>query len=139
VLVVSEKICIPLRELHFSFVRSGGPGGQNVNKVNTKAVLRWSVADSPSIPAGVRERFCERYRRRITRTGEIVISSQRFRDQGRNVADCLSRLRELLVDAATAPPTRKATRPTAGSQARRRRWKEQHARKKQLRRDLPND
>ena len=95
-LVVNESLRVPLREFSFTFSRSSGPGGQNVAKVSTKATLRWRVSTTRSLPAGVRERFLARYARRITSDGELVISSQRFRDQGRNVADCLERLRQML-------------------------------------------
>ena len=88
-LVVNEHLSIPLKELEFTFARSAGPGGQHVNKVNTKTTLRWAVASTPSLSEGVRRRFFERHRRRITKDGELVMTSQRFRDQGRNVADCL--------------------------------------------------
>ncbi|MDA0999853.1 MAG: alternative ribosome rescue aminoacyl-tRNA hydrolase ArfB [bacterium] len=118
-LVVNRRIHIPLREFHFQFARSGGAGGQNVNKVNTKAILRWAVSGSPSLPADVRDRFCERYRRRITREGELVLASQRFRDQGRNVADCLEKLRQLIEEVATAPKRRRPTRPTKAAKERR--------------------
>ena len=92
-LVVDENLRIPLKELQFDFVRSQGPGGQNVNKVNTKAVLRWPVATAASIPEDVRSRFLKRFHRRISGEGDLVISSQRFRDRGRNIADCIAKLR----------------------------------------------
>ena len=118
-LVVNDRIRIPLRELHFDFARSSGPGGQNVNKVATKAVLRWPVARSRSLPDDVRERFMARYRRRITRDGELVLQSQRFRDRGRNVADCLEKLREMLDAVAMPPKPRKPTKPSGASRKRR--------------------
>ena len=118
-LVVNPRLKVPLREIRFSFSRSSGAGGQNVNKVNTKATLRWNLRKSPSLPEGVRERLCTRYARRITRDGELVLTSQRFRDQGRNVADCLEKLREMLADVARPPRPRKPTRPTRASKQRR--------------------
>ncbi len=122
-LAVGTRIRVPLRELHFEFTRSSGPGGQNVNKVATKAVLRWQVQRTTSLPADVRERFCERYKRRITTQGELVMSSQRFRDQGRNVADCLEKLRQMLGEVATRPKPRRATKPGRGARERRLREK----------------
>jgi ribosome-associated protein len=110
---------VPLRELEIRFVRSSGPGGQNVNKVNSKAVLRWEVGASRALSAGVRERFLERYAHRITREGEIVLSSDRYRDQGRNAADCVAKLQALVTAVATPPRTRKATRPTRAARERR--------------------
>ena len=138
-LIVNKRLQIPLRELEFAFARSGGPGGQNVNKVNTKATLRWAVATSPSLPEAVRERFLEKYRRRITKQGDVVIASQRFRDQGRNVADCLARLRYMLAEVAVARRPRKATRPTRASVERRLRRKQAQSKKKQMRRKPSTD
>jgi ribosome-associated protein len=138
-LVVNNRIQIPLRELHFTFARSSGPGGQNVNKVNTKATMRWSIAESSSLPEAVRQRLQKKYRRRITTDGDLVITSQRFRDRGRNVADCLSKLRDMVASVATAPKRRKPTAPTQGSKVRRRKQKEIVSRRKQLRRKPASD
>src|SRR4051812_8949583 len=91
---VDSQIAIPRREIQFSFVRSSGPGGQNVNKVASKAVLRWSVATSPSIPDHLRPRLIERLGRRINDRGELVLASQRYRDQSKNIEDCLEKLCE---------------------------------------------
>ncbi len=118
-LEVNERIRIPDSELHWSYVRAGGPGGQNVNKVASKAVLRWDVASSPSLPLDVKARFQSQLRARLTTEGELLITSQRYRDQERNRQDCLDKLRELIVRATVVPKRRKATRPTRGSQARR--------------------
>jgi len=113
------RVSVPLGELRFQYARSSGAGGQNVNKVATKAVLRWDVAGSPSLPEAVRRRFLERYARRITREGELVVQSQRFRDRGRNVADCVEKLRAMLEAVATSPKPRRATRPGRGAKERR--------------------
>ena len=138
-LVVSPKLKIPLREFRFTFARSSGPGGQHVNKVNTKATLRWSVSSSRSLPEGVRGRFVARYRRRITSEGELVLTSQRFRDAGRNVADCLEKLRNMLGEVAVAPKRRKPTKPTAASVRRRLEQKRRRSKKKDSRRNPPED
>jgi ribosome-associated protein len=132
-LVISDRLKVPLRELKFTFVRSGGPGGQNVNKVATKAVLRWRVIDSASLPEPIRERILAKNRRRISRDGDLILTSQRFRDQGRNVADCLAKLRQIVADAATVAKVRKPSRPTKASRARRLDHKRTHAAKKRLR------
>ncbi|MEI8359551.1 MAG: alternative ribosome rescue aminoacyl-tRNA hydrolase ArfB, partial [Deltaproteobacteria bacterium] len=97
---------VPPRELEIRFVRSSGAGGQNVNKVNTKAVLRWPVASSAALPSDVHARFLERFATRITLAGDVVLSSDRYRDQGRNVADCLEKLRAMIAAVASAPPCR---------------------------------
>ena len=114
-LQVNGRIRIPEDEFEFTYARSSGPGGQNVNKVNSKALLRWPVTVSPSLPEEVRGRFIQRYRSRLTEAGEILISSQRYRDQGRNVDDCLDKLREMILAVATRPKTRKATKPSRAS------------------------
>jgi ribosome-associated protein len=121
-------------ELRFTFVRSSGPGGQNVNKVNTKAVLRWAVKKSPSVPEELRQRFLQRYRTRITTEGDLIITSQRFRDQRQNERDCLEKLRSMLLTVAEPPKPRKKTKPTRSSIARHRTQKTAHAQKKKHRR-----
>jgi ribosome-associated protein len=108
-------IHIPDGELTWRFVRSGGPGGQNVNKVASKAVLAWDLAANTSVPEAVKARLRAQQRRRISGAGVLVLSSQRFRDQERNRQDCLDKLRDMLVQAAHVPRPRRATRPTRGS------------------------
>ena len=133
-LFVTPDIRIPLSEFSFSFARSAGPGGQNVNKVNSKAQLRWHVAQSPSISPEVRARFIAQNRHRITSEGEFVISSQRYRDQPRNIADCREKLQALLQAAAIRPARRKKTKPTASGRRRRLANKRLRSATKQLRR-----
>ena len=138
-LVVNSHIHIPLWELEFSFARSSGPGGQNVNKVNSKAVLHWNVAKSPSIPSPVRSRVLGKFQTRINDEGAIVLMSDRFRDQSRNVADCMEKLRVMLLEVATPPKSRKKTKPTRGSTRRRLEGKQVHADKKKGRRSVGSD
>ncbi len=138
-LTVNNKLKIPLREFRFHFARSSGPGGQNVNKVNTKAELRWRVATSPSLPEPVRQRLMAQQRRRVTSQGELIVTSQRFRDAGRNVADCLEKLRAMIDAAATAAKPRRATKPTLASRKRRLQSKRRQAEKKQRRRLPPSE
>ncbi|MFV1968869.1 MAG: alternative ribosome rescue aminoacyl-tRNA hydrolase ArfB [Pirellulaceae bacterium] len=132
-LVIDHKLAIPLREFDFTFVRSSGPGGQNVNKVNTKVTLRWPVTTSTSLPEAVRTRFATRYPRRISKQGDLLVTSQRFRDQGRNVADCLEKLRAMILAVAQPPKSRKPTRPTRGSRERRLQTKQRRSQTKRLR------
>lgn len=139
-LVVDERITVPLTELRFTFTRSRGPGGQNVNKVSTRVVLHWGVTDTPSLPPDVRERFLERYRRRITRDGDVLVTSQRFRDRGRNVADCLAKLRTMILSVAEPPKKRRATKPSRASREKRLEEKKvRAARKRTRRRPVAND
>ncbi len=138
-LTVLPNLSIPLDEIEFSFVRSSGPGGQNVNKLNTKAVLRWAVNNTASLPDGMRHRFLQHYANRITGDGELVLSSQRFRDQGQNQRDCLDKLREMLRAVATPPKRRKKTKPTRASVRRREEKKRGHSQKKQGRRKPRTD
>lgn len=133
-LEVNHRIQIPDAEFSFAFSRSGGPGGQNVNKVCSKAQLTWDATNSPSIPEDIRERFLLLYRRRITKDGALLITSQRYRDQGRNIQDCLNKLSELLLSVAVAPTKRKATGPSRGAKQRRLQDKHQRSDKKQSRR-----
>lgn len=130
---VTSFVQIPDSELEFSFTRSSGPGGQNVNKVNSKAVLRWKFADS-GIPLDVKLRFEEAHRGRITKEGHYLVTSDRFRDQGRNLADCQEKLRELLMAVAYPPKARKKTKPTRSSQERRHSTKKRQGEKKKNRR-----
>jgi ribosome-associated protein len=119
VVAINEQVSVPDDELSWSFVRSGGPGGQNVNKVASKAVLRWRLADNTTLPEEARARLAGQQRRRITTEGELIITSQAHRDQDRNREECLDKLRAMVVAALTAPKPRKATRPTRGSKRRR--------------------
>jgi ribosome-associated protein len=122
-LEVTQRIRIPFNEFQWSFVRSGGPGGQNVNKVASKAVLRWDAVNSPSLPGDVRTRLLTQQQHRLTKEGELILTSQRYRDQERNRRDCLDKLREMIVRAAFVPRPRRPSNPTRASKERRMRNK----------------
>jgi ribosome-associated protein len=132
--VVAPHIQIPPAEFEFTYARSSGPGGQNVNKVNSKAVLRWQATKSPSLPEAVRTRFLAKYGSRLTGDGELLITSERYRDQPRNIDDCLEKLREMLLSVAVAPKKRKKTKPSRASKERRLDSKKRDSTKKQNRR-----
>lgn len=133
-LQVNSTIAIPDDEFDWSYARSGGPGGQNVNKVSSKAVLRWSVANSRSLPSHVKHRLVALNRRRVTTEGDLVIMSQQYRDQERNRQDCLEKLAAMIREAATIPKARRATKPTRGSQVRRLAAKKRRSATKSMRR-----
>ena len=133
-LQISPNITIPSAELRLSFARSGGPGGQNVNKVSSKAVLHWDVLNSPSLPPDVRARFTEANPTRITKAGEVVIHSEEYRDQPKNIQACYDKLREMIVAVLRPPKKRRATRPTKGSKVRRLNEKKQRSQTKAGRR-----
>src|SRR4051812_43223566 len=113
-LFVTAEIKIAETEFEFTFARSSGPGGQNVNKVNSKALLRWNPVQSESLPDPVRARFLSRFGTRLTADGSIVISSDRYRDQSMNRDDCVNKLKAMLLEVAYPPKPRKKTRPTRG-------------------------
>ena len=133
---ITDTIAIDERELKEVFVRASGPGGQRVNKVSTAVQLRFNVADSPSLPQGVRERLIRLAGRRITDEGVLVIDARRFRMQEHNRQDARDRLAQLVRRAARRPKSRRSTTPTAASRKRRLEGKRRRAEIKQLRRPI---
>lgn len=134
VLYINDTLQIPHAEFDFTFARSGGPGGQNVNKVNSKAVLRWNVWTTSSLPGDLRARFVNKYANRLTTEGDLILMSQKYRDQNSNIEDCLEKLKQM-VEAVAVPPTpRRPTRPSFAAKQRRIEVKSQNSAKKQSRR-----
>jgi ribosome-associated protein len=131
---ITSTIAIDENELHFDFVRSSGPGGQNVNKVSTAVQLRFDAARSPSLSDGVRERLARLAGKRMTSDGVLVIVARRHRSQQKNREDAVERLLSLLRRAAVAPKTRRKTKPTKQSKERRLENKRRTSQIKQKRR-----
>lgn len=127
------KINIPQDELNFTYVRSSGAGGQNVNKVNSKAVLRWRPVISQALTEGARQRFMQKFADRLNADGELLITSDRFRDQGRNASDCVEKLKAMIVSVWLPAKKRRPTKPTFGSKQKRLKGKKQQGEKKRRR------
>lgn len=132
-LEIDPNFIIPDSELEWTFVRSSGPGGQNVNKVASKAVLRWDAKRSGRLDQKTFERMSSLYPGRVTKEGEVVITSQRTRDALKNRNDCLEKLRSMILKSLERPKPRIKTKPTRGSIERRLDAKKRQARKKENR------
>ena len=131
--VANGSISIAPEEISWQFARSGGPGGQHVNRTSSKATLRFDARRSTSLPDDVRARLLAQAGSLLTRRGELVISSQRHREQPRNVSDCLEKLASLLERAAVKPKRRRKTRTPRAAVAKRLAEKRHRATKKQSR------
>ena len=125
-----------LPELEFSTSRSSGPGGQNVNKVSTKVIIRWNLLHSTLITDEQKMLLLNKLSAQLTREGELIINSQESRSQLQNKELALEKLDTLLRKALTKPKARKATRPTKSSKVKRVDNKKRHAEKKQWRKKL---
>ena len=136
---VTDIVAIDDSELEEVFVRVGGPGGQNVNKVASAVQLRFDVRRSPSLTEAVRQRLERLAGKRVSGDGVLVITANRFRTQAQNREDARERLAELVRKALVVPKVRRATRPTLGSKLRRAEDKRRRAEVKAGRRTRPDE
>jgi len=116
---LGKKLMIKIKEseLRLSFIRSRGPGGQNVNKVSTAVQLRYNIVKA-DIPEDIKERFCEQYKNKISKNGDVIIVAQSHRTQNKNKIDAINRLESLFSDIKI-PVKRIATKPSRSSQVKR--------------------
>jgi len=135
---INAALSIDEGEIEESFVRSSGPGGQNVNKVSSAVQLRFDARRSLSLPEDVRARLMRLAGSRLTRDGVLIINAQRHRTQARNRAEALGRLVELVRRAAIAPRLRRATKPTKAARERRIEAKKRRGGLKESRRASPH-
>ena len=135
---ITPAISIDESELTEDFVRSSGPGGQNVNKLSTAVQLRFNVRQSPSLPNDVAIRLMRLAGSRLTKEGVIVITAQRHRTQERNRQDARDRLIELIQEAAVVPAKRRPTKPTKAAREKRLESKKRRGSIKGLRRTKPS-
>lgn len=116
---ITPTIVIPEEELGLAFARSGGAGGQNVNKVSSKAEVRWTPATSRALSELDRAWLLAKLRGRLTTDGELIVISTKTRDQLRNREDAEAKLAELVAAALVRPKVRRATKPSRGAKERR--------------------
>jgi ribosome-associated protein len=125
------------RELSFEYIRSSGPGGQNVNKVATAVQLRFDIANSPSLPGDVKARLLKMAGKRVTSDGILVIEARRHRTQEKNREDAIQRFYELVKKAGEKPKSRHKTKPTKASKEKRLKSKKKRSEVKKIRRARP--
>jgi len=114
---ISRDISIDEKEIEVDFVRSSGPGGQNINKVSTAVQLRFNINQSLSLPVDVKKRLADLAGTRLSEKGEIIIEAKRFRTQTKNREDALQRLVVLIKQAAQKPKVRQKTKPSVSASA----------------------
>jgi ribosome-associated protein len=138
-ITVRRGVVIPASELEESASRAGGPGGQHVNKANTRVTLRWCLRDTAALSAAARRRVEQRLGARVTRAGEIVVHAATHRSRARNRAHARERLAELVRGALRTRAPRVPTRPGAGARQRVREAKRKRSATKRTRRPVRRD
>jgi ribosome-associated protein len=136
---ITSKLNLDEANIKFNFVRSSGPGGQNVNKVATAVLLRFKVSQAVSLPDDVRLRLQEINRNKLNHQGELLIKASRFRTQERNKQDALNRLIALIKQAALPIKQRKKTKPNKGAVQERLNKKKRLGKKKSMRQNQLDD
>src|SRR5437773_798944 len=116
---ITAPLQVPDSELVFTLARPGGPGGQNVNQVASKAILHWNLEANTTLPADVKDRLRRHHKKRLTAEGELVLQGQRYCDQAKNIEACRDKLRQMILQALHVPKPRRPTKPTRGSKERR--------------------
>lgn len=118
-LVINDKVTLPGHDLEWTAVRASGPGGQNVNKVSSKIELSFDFEDSVALSDPTKARLRQLAKNTLDAEGRILVTSQKTRDQSKNLADARDKLRDIVLKALVVPKARKPTKPTKGSKVRR--------------------
>jgi ribosome-associated protein len=118
-LVLNDKVTLPGHDLEWTAVRASGPGGQNVNKVSSKIELVFDFEGSVALSEPAKARLRVIAKNSLDAEGRVMVTSQKTRDQAKNLADAREKLKEMVLKALVVPKTRKPTKPTKGSKVRR--------------------
>ncbi len=137
-IIINENLSIPFHEIDISHAYAGGPGGQNVNKLNTKVFLRWHLSQSISLSEDLRLRIAQEARSYLTKNGDLLFSSTRFRTQPQNIQDCIEKLRKEIEKAFVVKKERRKTKMPRGIKERILKQKKQKGEKKKWRSKVKN-
>jgi len=138
-LVIDDKVTVPGHDLEWTAVRASGPGGQNVNKVSSKIELTFDLEDSVALTDAIKARLRVVAKNSLDAEGRVLVTSQKTRDQSKNLADAREKLREMILKALVVPKKRKPTKPTKGSKVRRLTTKKKVGAKKAARKPPKRD